>query len=397
MRPAPPKAYLAGDTTRPSVIAVFGGRVFFGQERANVEVLSALKDVGCEVTILMRNEKWPEVTAFRDKFHSLGFEVVQQPFADPLLLRHSWRTIWKTIAGLFAPSVTLWKLIAQRPQSVIYLFNTYYGLTILCYLLVIQTPVVYRAGDVPPTHNWFRRMLWGAIRRRVVRAVAVSDYIKGELIALGLPDEKISVIYSRPRLRSAELPPPGGSSDLPTVVYVGQLTEEKGIGILAEAFERLAQDHPCRLVMVGRIDAEWKGDAYARAVRDRLTQSSFADQVEFPGFVDDVYIYLRNAQVHVQPSVWNEPLANTVMEAKLAAVPSVIFSSGGLPEVVRDGVDGTICAEKTAASLADALRPYLEDPGLAERRGLAAKESLTNLGADRFEKSWLALIQEAAN
>lgn len=382
----------------PAVIALFGGRVLFGQERANIEVLKALKNAGCDITIVMRNEDWDELAAIQNQFENIGFRVLKQPFADPILFRYGWSTIWNTLAGLIIPSLTLTRLTAGRRKPVIYLFNTYYSLTIFAYLLISKAPVVFRAGDLPPMHNHFRRALWRIVRKRTVHAVAVSKYIKRELIALGLPEQKISVVYSRPRHSPATSPEtnrnPNGN--LPAIVYVGQITEEKGVHELAEAFEYLSVELPCRLIVIGRVDPDWEGDAFARALRDRLKQSTLADRIEFPGYVDDVYTYLRTARVHVQPSVWEEPLANTVMEAKRVGIPSVVFPSGGLPEVVRDGVDGTVCSDKTAASLREALRPYIADLELAQRRGVAARQSLTDLGAERFEQTWSNLIQRAA-
>jgi glycosyltransferase involved in cell wall biosynthesis len=82
------------------------------------------------------------------------------------------------------------------------------------------------------------------------------------------------------------------------------------------------------------------------------------------------------------------------MEAKQAACPSIVFPRGGMPELVADGIEGIVCREATAQSLAGALSRYLEDAALARRHGEAALASLERLGVDRFGSSWLKVYRD---
>ena len=43
---------------KPRILALFGGAVLFGQERGNIEALASLKEQGCEVLCLVRDEEW---------------------------------------------------------------------------------------------------------------------------------------------------------------------------------------------------------------------------------------------------------------------------------------------------------------------------------------------------
>ena len=49
--------------TRPRILALFGTRVIFGAERANIEALAALSDQDCEVLCLVRHESWNDHVA----------------------------------------------------------------------------------------------------------------------------------------------------------------------------------------------------------------------------------------------------------------------------------------------------------------------------------------------
>src|SRR5262245_38538587 len=57
-------------TSRPRILALFGARVIFGAERENIETLAALREQGCEVLCLVRDEAWnhaiPEALAARE-------------------------------------------------------------------------------------------------------------------------------------------------------------------------------------------------------------------------------------------------------------------------------------------------------------------------------------------
>ena len=70
-----------------------------------------------------------------------------------------------------------------------------------------------------------------------------------------------------------------------------------------------------------------------------------------------------------------------VPEAKQAGVPSVVFASGGLPELIAHGEDGWICEGKTAESLEGAIERFLDLPDVeAEAMGDAARASMERLG-----------------
>lgn len=126
----------------------------------------------------------------------------------------------------------------------------------------------------------------------------------------------------------------------------------------------------------------------ARALIDRVESEGLAGRIRFLGYISQVDELMRRADVHICPSICEEALGNVVIEAKLAGIPSVVFASGGLPELIEDCVDGFISAEKSAAALLDAFAVYEGDRALARRQGGAARQSLGRLGVDRFAEAW---------
>ncbi|MEO0560125.1 MAG: glycosyltransferase family 4 protein, partial [Bacteroidota bacterium] len=123
-----------------------------------------------------------------------------------------------------------------------------------------------------------------------------------------------------------------------------------------------------------------------------------SDQIRFLGFIEDVDRLLHLSDIHCAPSVWEEPLANTALEAKRAGVPSVLFPSGGLPElVVEHGKDAYLCPIKSAEALEAGIQHYLDldDDELAMRgRAASASLSILEISREAFTRAWASVYAE---
>jgi glycosyltransferase involved in cell wall biosynthesis len=102
---------------------------------------------------------------------------------------------------------------------------------------------------------------------------------------------------------------------------------------------------------------------------------------------------LQQVEFLVVPSLFQEPSALVVLEAKAASRPAIVVPSGGLPEMIEPGVDGIVCRDKSVDALAEALKYYLDDPLLARRHGAAALASLDRLGTPHFAQSRPAVYE----
>jgi glycosyltransferase involved in cell wall biosynthesis len=110
--------------------------------------------------------------------------------------------------------------------------------------------------------------------------------------------------------------------------------------------------------------------------------------------MDDVPGLMERCDLNVTPTLTEEPLGNVVMEAKLAGIPSVVFPSGGLPEMIRQGENGFICETRDVEGLAAGLRFYLSQPDLAKTHGEAARQSLDRL-IGNFTQESIAAFEAA--
>ena len=377
-------------SSSPRILVLFGNVPLLGQERANIETLHALKESGCEVRFLIRSEYTSD--SIQPELRRRGLEFVTVPYFESVRYGQSLRVWWRNVRGILGGSWHLLRQIREFRATHIHLGSTTWALNFLPALLATRLPLVFRAGDVPAAHHGLWRWVWRFTRHRAAHFVCDSKFIQGKLAELGVPVDRSSVIFAPAPRRGAppQQKPVADMSDKRfAVLYVGQISRSKGVHLLVDAALEMCRVRPAiRFLIAGNYD--WN-NPFAEELIARVREAGKADQICFTGFVEDIEPLYKMADVHMCPSLWEEPYGLTVLEAKERGVPSVVFASGGLPELVTHGVDGLVCNEKTAAALRSAIETYAVQPELAARHGLAALASLDRLGIDQFAQKWRAV------
>jgi glycosyltransferase involved in cell wall biosynthesis len=164
--------------------------------------------------------------------------------------------------------------------------------------------------------------------RHARRYLAVSEFVKSVLVAGGVPEEKIAVVYDGVPL----LEPARGSS---VVALANARDPRKGAPLALEA-------------------------ASLAAVKLKLSTDLERD--------------LRDAAVFVYIT-HSEGLGSGALLAMSAGVPVVASNVGGLPEIIRHGENGLL-VDNTPPAIAAAIRQLLDDPAFARRIGDAARRTV---------------------
>ena len=205
--------------------------------------------------------------------------------------------------------------------------------------------------------------------------------------------QKMQVIYNYPPQRADAPEPlfPHLPSGATVYVFVGQISERKGVVVLLNAFERLLkQGRNFVLWLVG--DTSWDQKDFFGMLKQRVAAAGWGERIVFFGFVKNVYLILKRSDVLVCPSLSREPLSNVVGEAKICGKPSVVFPSGGLPELIEHGVDGYVCGEKTVEALVEGIE-YFASLEVRQRCGAAAWQSLEErFGLEQFRRNWAGMF-----
>jgi glycosyltransferase involved in cell wall biosynthesis len=145
-----------------------------------------------------------------------------------------------------------------------------------------------------------------------------------------------------------------GIPDLPTIAYLGRLSRSKNLDMLIEVLALLLQRVDTQLVLIG------DGNARQRLVH-LVRHYSVEDRVIFTGWIVDDETkrrYLTAADVFITPSEV-ELGSIAIMEAMVAARPVVAANAGALPELVSNGVNGSLFSPGDSQECADKVYDLL--------------------------------------
>jgi glycosyltransferase involved in cell wall biosynthesis len=157
-------------------------------------------------------------------------------------------------------------------------------------------------------------------------------------------------------------------NDRPSFLLIARMLWDKGVGEFAAAARLFADREPRpRFVMVGGAGV----DNPSAVPSSELERWSHDGLVEYLGPMDDVRPAIAAADCVVLPS-YREGVPRSLLEAAAMGRPLIATNVPGCRDVVEDGVNGFLCAQKSAESLADAVRRMADLP-IHERKGMGAR------------------------
>lgn len=154
-----------------------------------------------------------------------------------------------------------------------------------------------------------------------------------------------------------------------TILCVGRLTPAKGQHVLVDACTVLRDwGRQFKVVIVGNGPDE-------NSLRAAVDRHELNDFVEMTGPLnqDQVRAWYARSDVFVLPS-FAEGIPVVLMEAMASGVPCVTTRITGIPELIRDGIDGLLTTPSDVQELADTLAQLIDDPALRHELGEAGRE-----------------------
>lgn len=238
-----------------------------------------------------------------------------------------------------------------------------------------HVPLVMTLHTYP--EGWWQRQVARWVARRCRAVVAVSRSlatwaVMGGIVPAAVPGQTAQVhvlvppLHRRPPLPRRRARRELGLPDVgPVVGTVARLSREKGIDVLLRAVA-LVHRHgfPLTCLVIGAGPEE-------PALRHLARRLGIDPWVRWAGRREGAARWLRAVDVYVQPSR-REAYGLAVAEAMAAARPIVASRTGGLEELIRDGVDGRLVPPGDPPALARVLTGLLRDDGARHRLGRAA-------------------------
>ncbi len=187
------------------------------------------------------------------------------------------------------------------------------------------------------------------------RLIAVSGSLEERLRERGFAADRICQIPNGVPIAERSRRPYQPGQEL-TIGMIALYRPRKGVEVLLEAMKRLRDAGvSTRLHAVGPFETP----AYQQAILDLAGKLGLAQHITWVGFTSDVASEFRHMQLFALPSLYGEGMPMVVLEAMAAGLPIVSTRVEGIPQVVRDGVDGLLAEAASAEQLANALQRFV--------------------------------------
>lgn len=243
----------------------------------------------------------------------------------------------------------------------------------------LRVPVIIGSERTMASESQTRYRLNAATARNADAIICVSQNVANfARESIGLPAEKLRVVpngidLSTVRQKEAA---PHNSGDPVKLLYLGRLTEVKGVRDLIEAAQILAAATPANawhLTLMG--DGNLRGE-----LEERIAEYGLREQITLIAAQADALQRIADHDALVLASHW-EGMPNVAIEAMAAGIPVVATAVGGTPEVVVQGKTGLLVPSHNPAAFAGAMATLIADDATRVRMGAAgrrrAEESFT--------------------
>jgi len=217
----------------------------------------------------------------------------------------------------------------------------------------------------------------GTYRTQISRYIALNEFCRQKFIEGGLPASRIVI---KPNFIDLPVQENIQRQDF---LFVGRLSEEKGIKTLMHAIELL----PGSSVRIAGVGPE---SGLLNHVSGAVGLGNLA--------IDEVQHEMHASITLVLPIIWFENFPRTIVEAFSCGLPVIASRIGALAELVEHGVTGLLFQPGNPQDLAKTMKWALENPIQMEEMGRNARAKyLAGYTAERNHQQLIAIYQDAIN
>jgi glycosyltransferase involved in cell wall biosynthesis len=240
-------------------------------------------------------------------------------------------------------------------------------------LNISKTKDVYPSGELRPTNlerwsqriNYMREML----NQYTDLIISVSNEAAEIFIENGISSDKIKVVHSGFEHTDKFFSFKKRKRDHINFAYIGPIWREKGLHILLNAFQKIGRDYNCSLYVYGRISMGSYGYIMKKLIK-KMGMSNIVFNGEFN--YDDLPSIYENIDIQIIPPIIPDTSPRTIWEALSSGTPPIASNIGGIPDFVKDEVNGLLFESGNSDDLAQKMKRILDDQNLIQklRRGI---------------------------
>ncbi len=232
--------------------------------------------------------------------------------------------------------------------------------------------VVFRRGSAIPVRNTLlNRLLYGHV---ITHIIANSEETKRTILQHNknlIPADKITVIYNGinlSQLDSQPATPLYQKNDEELVIgNMGRMVIQKGQQYLIEMARVLKEKNiRFKILIAGAGQLE-------DSLKKMAIESDVADEIVFPGFVENTKSFMESIDIFVLPSVW-EGFGYVLVEAMACQKPVVAFRISSNPEIIADATTGFLIPPKDVKEFSRKLEELGSNPELRKQLGTAGRK-----------------------
>lgn len=160
----------------------------------------------------------------------------------------------------------------------------------------------------------------------------------------------------------------GIPGDAFVVACTASYRPRKGVEFLVEAMNRLPDDIPAHLLLVGNMDA--------KKLDRKIASSRHPERIHRAGFRSDAPAIAAACDAYCLPATKREGLPRAVIEAMAYGIPPIVTDSGGSPELIERDVSGLVVPVRDPDALAAAIEWLYRNPEQRKAMGRAARERI---------------------
>ena len=330
--------------TQKKLMVIVGGTYIYGAEKVTLDVIDGLKQQGYEVNAVISGWNNGQFAKALDRLTVKHYR-----------LKLGWYYVskisWSLDSLVHYPGAVLKFLRIRKQFKGWPVYITSFRQVILLWPF-FKKDIVYHVHDANAGSRQSRFFL-KIIDKKIARFIAVSKFIKEDLIACGISSNKIEIIYNGvevlPQLQKKR-------NDLTTLTIgiVGQVIERKGHVTLLQALRLLIEKElNIQLIIAGGGDA-----GFIEKLKTMIADLNLTDKIvwrEFKTGLQDIY---ENIDIVVAPTITPEPFGLVAIEANMFAIPVIATDSGGFKETVNEGENGFLVQPENAEQLAEKIEIF---------------------------------------